>query len=67
MWTEMSQGLREEVKRLRLVFTCDDCANFAAHLEQCSLRYPTAEHRKAHVEALRDGERVVFCKMFEAG
>lgn len=62
----MSARFREEQKRFRLVFSCEDCASFHEGRQACSVLYPTEPHRKAHVEGLEDGERLYFCKMFEA-
>ena len=66
MWTKMTEELRQEMKRLRLVYTCEECENFIADVEQCALLYPTDAHRKAAADAVPDEGRVLFCKMFES-
>jgi hypothetical protein len=65
MFTAMSQALRRQIEATRLAFCCEDCANFVPEPERCSLLYPNEDHRRAKVAALKDGERVWFCKMFE--
>lgn len=62
----MSEELRRQIKTLRLVCCCEDCGNFVPEQAACSLLYPNDVHRQAYVDALRDGERVWFCKMFES-
>ena len=66
MWNPMSQTFRVEATDYKLAFNCEDCAHFCHEREACAIFYPTTEHRKAHVDALADGEPVRFCKMFEA-
>ena len=61
----MSQELRRQIERTRLAFCCEDCGNFVADTGACSLLYPNDVHRRAFFDALQDGERVWFCKMFE--
>ena len=57
---------RDEARRFRLAFCCDDCANWHQEKQACSILFPSAPHRREHVEQLDDGERMYFCKMFEA-
>lgn len=61
----MSEELRRQMERTRLAFCCEECGNFVPEREACSLLYPNHTHRRAFVDALKDGERVWFCKMFE--
>lgn len=61
----MSPEFREQRARFRLACTCEECLHFCAEREACAVRYPTEPHRKAHLEALSDGDRLFFCKMFE--
>jgi hypothetical protein len=61
----MSPGFREQRERYQLAFTCEDCANFVEG-KGCSILFPTEPHRRAYVDALADGERIYFCKMFES-
>lgn len=66
MFIVMNERFRDDVRRYRLAFTCEDCASWHAEKEACTILYPSAPHRRAHVEQLADGEQVFFCKMFEA-
>jgi hypothetical protein len=54
--------LREEARRVRLVFACPDCAHFDPDADRCSLGYPCDVHKESILEAR---EEVVFCKYFE--
>lgn len=62
----MSARFRDEHKRFRLACCCEDCASWHEGRQACSILYPSEPHRREHVESLRDGERLYFCKMFEA-
>ena len=53
--------------RFALRATCDHCAHFDPDAERCSLDYPTAPHREALHQGLRDGDVLMFCKTFEVG
>jgi hypothetical protein len=66
MWIQMSNTFREEAERFRLVYACEDCAQFCESRETCAIQYPTAPHRAAHIASLENGDRLHFCKMFEA-
>ena len=66
MHIRMSETFREERERYRLEFTCEECANWHAEREACSILYPADPHREHTVAATPDGERVYFCKMWEA-
>jgi hypothetical protein len=66
MWSPLTPEVREEIRRFRLVFTCEDCAHFVAGEAVCDLLYPTEPHRRSTVEAKEDGDPLLFCKMFEA-
>jgi len=54
--------LRDEARRFRLVFACDDCAQYDAENDRCSLEYPHTMHRVADLEHVSE---VIFCKTFE--
>jgi hypothetical protein len=66
MWIVMSPEFKRDVEAHRLVFTCESCAHFCPERGACAVLYPTTPHRAATVEAAADGERIFFCKMFEA-
>ncbi|MBK9264734.1 MAG: hypothetical protein IPM54_33740 [Polyangiaceae bacterium] len=54
--------LRDEARRFRLVFACDDCAQYDAERDRCSLEYPHAMHRARDLDHCSE---VTFCKAFE--
>ena len=62
----MSQNLKDEVARYQLAFTCEDCKYFEQSSEKCTIYYPAHLHKNATVQALEDGDRLYFCKMFES-
>ena len=62
----MSASLRKQVSDYQLAFTCEDCKYFEAPTEQCTIYYPAHLHKNSTIEALADGERLYFCKMFES-
>lgn len=55
-----------QVKEYRLSFTCEECGYFVPAHDVCGLLYPTTPHRAATFAALQLGDRVQFCKMWEA-
>lgn len=66
MWSPLTQALRDEIRRYRLAFTCEECIHFVATDQICDLLYPTEPHRQASVDAKQDGDPLLFCKMFES-
>ena len=56
------EQLRQEARRLRLLWSCEACAHFDAPFERCVHGYPTEPHRQA---ALDDRREMAFCKEFE--
>lgn len=54
--------LREEARRYRLVFACEDCALYDAEGDRCSLGFPHEMHRSADLDCRAE---VIFCKSFE--
>ena len=64
MITSVDERLREEARRYGLRFGCEACAAYDADGGTCGHGYPNAEHRGVDLEQV---DRVVFCKLFEAG
>jgi hypothetical protein len=60
--TRVDATLRDEAARFRLVFTCEDCAHYAAETSTCANGYPNAAHRSIVLARTREIE---FCKEFE--
>ena len=61
-----TEAFVRDVAEHRLAFCCEDCLHFDADAEQCGIFFPTAPHRRARFETAAVGERLYFCKMFEA-
>lgn len=64
MFVQMSEEFRRESKRYNLAFTCQSCAYFLD--DNCTIHYPVEPHRQETVDELKNGDRMYFCKMFEA-
>ncbi|MCC7072443.1 MAG: hypothetical protein IT383_14030 [Deltaproteobacteria bacterium] len=58
----ITDQLKGELARWRLLFCCEDCLHHCEARQACDLLYPEEPHRRASFER---GERLVFCKMFE--
>jgi len=58
----VDERLRQEARRYRLVFSCDECAQYDPEGDRCSLGYPHADHKSADLDHRED---VIFCKAFE--
>jgi hypothetical protein len=55
----------EEREKCRLRHTCEECAHFDHHLEECAHGWPNRAHREAYYA--EEGRDIVFCKEFELG
>lgn len=55
-------SLIQEASEFSLRFRCEHCAHFDDVAPQCSLGYPTDEHRQ---RPLLVGHLLCFCKEFE--
>jgi hypothetical protein len=66
MWIAMTKQHRKEKSQYNFKESCEDCRYFCLKTERCSMMYPTLAHRRAVYIKASDGERIYFCKMFEA-
>lgn len=66
MHVKMSEEFTKEIKEYGLVYTCEHCSLFLPEDGKCSILYPTKPHRLTTINKLKAGERMYFCKMFEA-
>lgn len=66
MFIVMTPEFRRDVDEHRLVFTCEACVHFCDQRVACAVLYPTTPHQAATVDGTKDGDRIFFCKMFEA-
>jgi len=66
MWIAMSERYREERQKYNLKECCEDCRHFCPSRQSCAVIYPVAPHLKQTFLAAEDGDRIYFCKMFEA-
>lgn len=66
MWIAMSDRYRKERDQFRLKACCEDCSHFCAQRVKCGMLYPVGPHLKETFDKTKDGERMYFCKMFEA-
>lgn len=66
MWIAMSEAYRLEKEKYRLKDCCEDCSYFNEEKSSCAMLYPTEPHVKQTFLKAKDGDRIYFCKMFEA-
>lgn len=66
MWIVMDEQYRREKEQFRLKENCEDCQHYCETRDQCGMLYPVLPHKSATFEKAADGERIYFCKMFEA-
>lgn len=59
----ITDELRAEIARWHLAFCCEECLHFCQARRACDLLYPVDPHLR---ESFEHGQRLVFCKMFEA-
>ncbi len=62
MIQQVDDKLRREARRLRFLFTCNDCSAFDPKNLGCAYGFPTEPHRDVDLER---AEEVIFCKTFE--
>lgn len=62
MKTRVDANFREEARRFRLSFTCEECAHFVPESGACGNGYPNEAHRAMALDAQSELE---FCKEFE--
>lgn len=61
---DVGEKLVDEVRRFRLLYTCEACFAFDPETGRCSAGYPNDDHRaEPPLEARR---QLSFCKEFEA-
>jgi len=66
MWIEMNDQYRQEKELFRLKECCDDCSHYCEERNKCAVLYPVEPHLKNTFLRAKNGERIYFCKMFEA-
>jgi hypothetical protein len=62
----MNKTFKEQSKQFGLVANCESCRYFCKERELCGILYPVKPHREKTFKEAKDGERIYFCKMFEA-
>ena len=66
MWIVKDEQYRREKEQFRLKECCEDCEHFCAARKRCEMLYPVEPHLLETFNKTNDGERIYFCKMFEA-
>jgi len=66
MFTRFDKNIADAIKEYKLAFTCEQCAYFIEEEQVCSMLYPISEHSQQRFLSLQEGDRLRFCKMFEA-
>lgn len=63
MIIEQDEQFRDEAKKYRLHWNCEDCTRFRVGEERCVHEFPTHRHLKSRYED--PGAGLLFCKEFE--
>jgi hypothetical protein len=66
MWITMDENYRRQKEKYRLQECCEDCQHFCEVRKSCEMAYPVNPHLRATFDEAQEGERIHFCKMFEA-
>jgi hypothetical protein len=66
MWIPMTEQYQQEKTQYNLKECCEDCSYYCPIRNKCAMLYPTEPHRKEAFDKAACGERIYFCKMFEA-
>ncbi|HXW53747.1 MAG TPA: hypothetical protein VEL47_06555 [Myxococcota bacterium] len=66
MWVLMNERYRQEKEQYRLKECCEDCRHFCETRKKCEMLYPVKHHLKETFVNAKSGDRIYFCKMFEA-
>lgn len=62
----MNETYKEQKKRYNLKDCCEDCQHHCPQRNKCAMLYPVDHHLRETFDNTKDGERIYFCKMFEA-
>jgi hypothetical protein len=66
MWVVMGKRYNEEKTKYNLKECCEDCLHYCQKKKLCAMLYPTKPHERQSFLQAKTGERIYFCKMFEA-
>jgi hypothetical protein len=66
MYITMNEQYRKEKEQFSLKDTCEDCSHYCAERNLCAMLYPVKPHLTETFNEAEEGERIYFCKMFEA-
>jgi len=66
MWIAMSDLYRKEKEQYRFKECCEDCSHYCERRKKCEMLYPVEHHLQKTIDRANDGDRIYFCKMFEA-
>lgn len=62
----MTERYQKEKAQYNLKECCEDCRYFCDKTVRCAMLYPITPHQKESFAKAKEGERIYFCKMFEA-
>lgn len=66
MYIIMNEKYRRQKEQFNLKECCEDCEHHCSERRSCEMGYPVTPHLRANFEKAETGERIYFCKMFEA-
>ena len=61
-----NEQYRTEKEQFSLKDTCEDCSHYCEQRNLCAMLYPVKPHLSETFNEAKEGERIYFCKMFEA-
>ncbi len=62
----MNEEYQREKKQYNLQACCEECSHYCEQRNKCGMLYPVEPHLSETFAAAQSGERIYFCKMFEA-
>ena len=66
MWIAMNEQYQQEKTQFDLRECCEDCRHYCEIRNKCAMLYPIEHHLKETFLSAKTGDRIYFCKMFEA-
>lgn len=66
MWIVMDEQYRREKEQYQLKECCENCQHYCPERNLCGMLYPVEPHLSQTFDQAKEGDRIYFCKMFEA-
>lgn len=66
MWIYSDKQFQREREHFKLKSCCEECVHYCRKRDACAMQYPVDSHRLQAFDKAKEGERIYFCKLFEA-